>query len=402
MKRSEFIHKSLAFGAGMSLFSLIAQSCEQPEDGGLIPILDTEFSGKVLIIGAGAAGMGAAYFLERNGIEYEVLEASTTFGGRVKRASGFADFPIDLGAEWLHADPETLTELVADPTTAVDVDLIRYRPQEIEAWNGNKLNRHNWVRALYAEYKFKSITWYGFFEKYFIPHIGDKIRYKQAVAKIDYTGDQVAVTTEEGEVFEADRVLITIPIAVLQQETIEFVPALPAEKKTAIQNVYIGDGIKVFIEFTERFYPDLVLTNGLWSSGEAAEHLFYDAAFRKEAQSHVLGLFTVGEKATPYTNLNSEEEIMTKIMAELDEMFDGKASDTYVQHVIQNWSKEPYIGGSYALDYEGDREDIIDTILAPVNNQLYFAGEALNKVWQSTVNGACESGYAVVQEMVSI
>ena len=95
--------------------------------------------------------MSAAYFLERNNIDYEVLEASGNYGGRVKRAPDFADFPIDLGAEWLHADPIVLSEILDDSTIEDNIELITYNPQNISTWNNSNLSRHNWVRNFYTE-----------------------------------------------------------------------------------------------------------------------------------------------------------------------------------------------------------------------------------------------------------
>ena len=390
-------------GLGMSFLSMFLESCAQAENEAreLVPQISTDFTGKVLIIGAGAAGMSAAYFLERNNIEYELLEASSIYGGRVKRAADFADFPIDLGAEWLHADPIVLSELLDDPKIDANIELITYNPQEISVWNGKNMRRHNWMRNFYSEHKFKSTTWYGFFEKYMIPKIGDKILYNHAVEEIDYQNDKVQLKTSNGQTFEADKVLVTVPIAMLQKKAITFTPALPMQKTEAIQAVDIGEGIKVFIEFEEKFYPDMIVMGGLIGALSASELIYYDAAFRKDAEKHVLALFTVGEKAAPYALLENDEAIINKILGELDEMYEGKASQTYKQHIIQNWSKEPFIGGSYALGYENRGQNIRD-ILEPLNDKVYFAGEAIHDEWQSTVNGACESGYEVVKNLLGV
>lgn len=390
-------------GLGMPFLSMFLESCSQAENEAreLVPQISTDFTGKVLIVGAGAAGMSAAYFLERNNIEYEVLEASSTYGGRVKRAADFADFPIDLGAEWLHADPIVLAEILDDSSIDDNIELITYNPQSYSVWNGKKLTRHNWIRNFYSEHKFKSTTWFGFFEKYMIPKIGDKILYNHVVEEINYQNEKVQLKTANGQNFEADKVLITVPISVLQQELIEFSPALPSQKVEAINGVDMGEGIKVFIEFQEKFYPDIIFMGGLAGALSASELIYYDAAFRKDAEKHVLALFTVGEKAAPYALLENDEAIINKILGELDEMFEGKASETYKKHIIQNWSKEPYIRGSYAQDYENRSQNISD-ILEPVNAKVYFAGEAIHDDWQSTVNGACESGYEVVKNLLGL
>ena len=62
----------------------------------------------VIVVGAGAAGLTAAYHLKRAGAEVTILEAAPEWGGRVARMARFADFPIDLGAEWIHEDATIL------------------------------------------------------------------------------------------------------------------------------------------------------------------------------------------------------------------------------------------------------------------------------------------------------
>ena len=56
---------------------------------------------KVLILGAGVAGISAARTLHENGIEnFLVLEGQDYIGGRVKQAD-FAGLKIEEGANWI-------------------------------------------------------------------------------------------------------------------------------------------------------------------------------------------------------------------------------------------------------------------------------------------------------------
>ena len=62
------------------------------------------FKGKVIVIGAGASGLVAGHILKEHGIEFQILEASSQFGGRIRDAEpSFADFRVAVGAEWVHA-----------------------------------------------------------------------------------------------------------------------------------------------------------------------------------------------------------------------------------------------------------------------------------------------------------
>lgn len=57
---------------------------------------------KVLVIGAGIAGLSAAWHLRKAGIDASVLEARDRIGGRVWTSRDFADIPVEFGAELIH------------------------------------------------------------------------------------------------------------------------------------------------------------------------------------------------------------------------------------------------------------------------------------------------------------
>jgi monoamine oxidase len=399
MTRKEFIENSLVLGIGLPfLSSVLFQSCSK--DDSIFPTFQTNFSGKVIIVGAGAAGLAAGYLLKRYGVDFEILEAATVYGGRLKKSSNFADFPIDIGAEWIHTDPKILADIINNPDSNANLDIIVYNPQTIKSWKNGKLKSHNYISSFYSEWKFKNSTWFDFFEQFIVPEIADKIVLNKPITEINYQGDKVLLSTGNNETYEADKVLITTPIKTLQNEQIVFQPVLPTDKKEAINKIFMGDGIKIFIEFKEKFYPDMLAFGNIFQALDEEEKFVYDAAFRKDSNKHILGLFAINDKASAYTQLNSEQEIIAKFMAELDEIFDGKATANYVKHIIQNWSKEPYIQGAYSYSFDGNQKNIVATINEPLLNKVYFAGEALSIKNQAMVHGACESAYSMIATMM--
>ena len=399
MNRKEFLEKGMMLGMGLPLLSsMFLKSCT--EDDFVFPDFKTDFQGKVIIVGAGAAGLAAGYLLKRHGVDFEIIEAAPRFGGRLRRHDGFADFPIDLGAEWIHTDPSVLARIVNDPQADANVDVVVYNPQTIRTWNNGRLSSHNYIRNFYSEWKFKSNTWYGFFEQFILPHVADRLTVNTPIEEIDHSAERVALHSSDGRIFEADKVLITVPVKILQNRQITFIPALPAEKTQAFDKVFMGDGIKIFVEFKERFYPDILAFGNIFSALSNEEKFVYDAAFRKESSHNILGLFAINEEAAAYTRLGDEQEIISGFLAELDEIFEGKASEHYVKHVIQNWSAEPFINGAYSYSFDGNQRNIVSAIKEPVSGKLYFAGEALSLNHQAMVQGACESAYATVTAML--
>lgn len=83
---------------------------------------------KVLVLGAGIAGLSAAYHLKGAGIEATVLEARDRIGGRVWTDRDFADIPIEFGAELIHGRS-------AEVNTWEWVEKLRLR-----TWRWNKLD----------------------------------------------------------------------------------------------------------------------------------------------------------------------------------------------------------------------------------------------------------------------
>lgn len=399
MTREEFIEKSLLMGIGLPLLSsLLLPSCSTKSL--LFPKLGNHFKGKIVIVGAGAAGLSAGYLLKKYGIDFKILEASSVYGGRLKKTQDFTDFPIDLGAEWIHVEPKILKEITHKPKLDKQFETIDYNPQTIKTWKKRKLKSRNYIKTLYSEWKFKRSTWFDFFEQNIVPEISNEIILRKPVVKINYESDKVVLKTTDNEVFEADKVLITIPIKVLQSEQIVFQPKIPQAKKKAIDSVFMGDGIKIFIEFNEKFYPDILSFGNIFKALIEEEKFVYDAAFKKETNKNILGLFAINEKATPYTKLN-EEGIISLVLNELDEIFEGKATKNYKKHIIQNWSIEPYIQGAYSYAFEGNKASIIKSISQPLKDKLYFAGEALSYDNQAMVQGACDSAYRTIEQMMN-
>ncbi len=374
--------------------------CSNPE---VLP--DIEISSKdtyqVLIVGAGAAGLSAAAELEKEGIDYRVIEARKKYGGRLSANYELADFPIDLGAEWIHEDPSILAEISGDPNILDAVEVIPYDIQQMLFWNGERLEDHSDEIENPPEHKFKNTTWFDFYDNYVVPSVKDNIIYNRAVSEIDYTNDQVIIKTINGtdyaptEIYQADAVIVAVPITILQQNYIRFVPDLSAKKKTALNQIKMSAGLKIFMTFSEHFYPEVLILNEYDEDFPYDEKTFYDAAFGKESENHVMGVLLVGEPATPYLNLD-EKSVIELLLTELDEIFEGKASATYEDHIVQNWSSEPYILGTYTTDIDEKLDQTLRKVKQPIDDRIFFAGGALDSEEPGTVPGAYRSAVEAV------
>ncbi|MEM8762635.1 MAG: FAD-dependent oxidoreductase [Bacteroidota bacterium] len=388
MTRNEFIKICSLLGISLPYQSVLA-SCASDNTHS-----STDFEGTVLIVGAGAAGMTAGYFLNQQGIDFQILEASAAYGGRMKSTLDFADFPIPLGAEWLHVERGVFDEIVNDSNIQVNTKTTPYNPNTDTAlYEGQQVSMED--LGFTIDQKFISASWLDFFEEYVVPSIQNKISYNEIVESIDYSGESILVNTSSGE-FQADKVIVSIPVKLLQNRAISFTPQLPDEKLDAINKVTVWDGFKAFIEFSQKFYPTAI---GFDITPESAgQKLYYDAAYGQNSSQHVLGLFTVGSGTLPYRQL-SDDALIAYMLNELDALFDGQASSNYVKHISQNWNEEPFANGAYVYDQENWRR--VRTLGESVDNKLFFAGTAYTEGedW-SSVHTAARSAIRAVNELV--
>ena len=352
---------------------------------------------EVIVVGAGPAGMTAAHRLRQQGVDVQVLEALPTYGGRIKHDREFAEFPIPLGAEWVHVEAGVLDEIVADPAVDVATELRGYAEDDEAAFfDGETVEYGPNSLVFEGDLKFVGSSWLDFFETYVLPGIADRIAYDTPVAVVDTTGDLVRLTDTSGAIHEAEKVIVTVPLKILQRRDIEFRPPLGDDRLDAIDSATVWSGFKAFVEFDQAFYPTTVaFADSLTDEGQ---RLYYDAAYGQETEANILGLFSVGAQAERYQAM-SDDEFVTEVLAELDEVFDGAASASYVRHIVQNWNEEPFAGAAYLED---DAPGWISRALAePVGDTVFFAGDAYTSFddW-SSVHAAARSAAEAVDELL--
>src|ERR1700748_1003005 len=102
----------------------------------------------VAIIGAGAAGLGAAHALKDSGLSVVVLEARDRVGGRAHTIMAAPDIVFDLGCGWLHsADKNRFVDIAGQLNFEVDKTRPPWREQSFDT--GFPLaERQDFIRAL--------------------------------------------------------------------------------------------------------------------------------------------------------------------------------------------------------------------------------------------------------------
>lgn len=381
MERKDFIKLSTLFGIGLPFSSVFAKN-----------LVSDYKNQKIIIIGAGAAGLSCAYFLTQLGVDFELLEASSECGGRMKHTTTFTDFPIPLGAEWIHSRKDVFSQIVNEPGVSVEVETKAYGSDTRYAYISN--GKMSEERARDKDLKFVGSSWFDFFEKHITPKVKDKIALNTLVKFIDYSKDEIIVKTNDRN-YTGNKVVVTVPVKVLQDNDIQFSPKLPLKQREAINNIKVWEGFKAFFEFKEKFYH--TATEYKIRPKESGQKLYYDAAYGQRSDKNILGLFTVGVCAKEFYDL-TDEAVKEKILQELDDLYDGKASKNYVKHITQNWGKEPFIKAAYVHDFEDWK--LVEKLGKQIQNKVYFAGGAYTdgEDWEN-VHTAALSAKKVAEKM---
>ena len=215
------------------------------------------------------------------------------------------------------------------------------------------------------------------------------------VKQIDYSGARVDVLTNRGS-FQAGRVLVTVPLGVLQAGRIAFHPRLPRGKREAIRKTRMGVFNKIFLKFDSVFWDqDYELIGYMGSEDEAWPEI---VNFHKIAGLPLLLAFSAG-KAGERNELRGDVELVACLMDCLRKMY-GQGVPEPTGHLVTRWNQDPFSLGSYSYVPVGSKQSLRRQIGAPVENRVFFAGEATSQFFPSTVHGAFLSGVRAAYEIM--
>lgn len=208
----------------------------------------------------------------------------------------------------------------------------------------------------------------------------------------DDQGNKVTVCTSNGGEFSGEAVLVTVPLGCLKAGAIKFSPPLPQWKELSIQRLGFGVLNKVFLEFSEVFWDDSVDYFGATAEKTNMRgqcFMFWNV--KKTVGAPVLVALVVGKAAMDGQYMNSSDHVNNALTV-LRELFGVDAVSDPVASVVTDWGKDPFSFGAYSYVAMGSSGDDYDLLGRPVENCVFFAGEATCKEHPDTVGGAMISG----------
>jgi monoamine oxidase len=233
--------------------------------------------------------------------------------------------------------------------------------------------------------------------------VASKIFTEAKVTKIDHRSIPVKVTYKNSQgnfvTVRAKKVLVTVPLGVLQQGSINFVPSLPFKKRKAINKIGMGLMNKVILLWSgpsDVFWP----TSTEWFADLTNRNTnmeFFNPYMYNGGKPLLVG-FVSGREAKDLEDQFGNDEAAYKsemkniALVALRNMFGSGNVPEPDDVIVTKWGKDPYSYGSYSYNKLGVYRTSRSTLSATVNNRLFFGGEATHPKYFATVHGALLSG----------
>ncbi|XP_020235794.1 lysine-specific histone demethylase 1 homolog 3 isoform X2 [Cajanus cajan] len=214
--------------------------------------------------------------------------------------------------------------------------------------------------------------------------------------------NKVKVSTSNGNEFFGDAVLVTVPLGCLKAETVQFSPPLPQWKCSSVQRLGYGVLNKVVLEFPSVFWDDAMDYFGTTAEERSSRgHCFMFWNIRKTVGAPVLIALVVGKTAIDSQNLSSSDHVNHALKV-LRKLFGEDSVPDPVGYVVTDWGRDPFSYGAYSYVAVGASGEDYDILGRPVDNCLFFAGEATCKEHPDTVGGAMMSGLREAVRIIDI
>jgi monoamine oxidase len=400
----------------------------------------------VAIIGAGAAGLGAAHGLANSGLSTIILEARNRVGGRGHTIMASPEVTFDLGCGWLHsADRNSFVGIAEQLNFAVNKALPPWRerafgkafpqaerddfihaldafydradqaarsgrdsPANLYLEPGNRWNPMIDAISTYVNgceldqvsildmdaYEDTGVNWrvrrgYGALMAAYGASL--PLALNCTVTLIDHSRKRLRIETSMGTL-TANQVIVTVPTNLVSDEALRFFPALPA-KVSAAAGLPLGLADKVMLALDE---PEALPSEGnLRGATMRTEMGTYH--MRPFGQPCIEGFF--GGRFARALEDAGDGAIAAHSIDEIAGFLGNDFRRKLRPLKESRWAHDPFARGSYSHALPGHAADRA-VLAAPVNGRLFFAGEATSPNFFSTAHGARDSGERAAREVM--
>jgi monoamine oxidase len=237
-----------------------------------------------------------------------------------------------------------------------------------------------------------------------------QMRLQTIVREVKWTRGKVEVSGESfGQPFSvsAPRAIVTLPLGILQlapgaPDAVRFTPPLEA-KRQALQGIGFGPVIKLVLKFHSAFWT--ALDDGLYREGgffHATGCEFPTFWTSLSMRAPVLVAWAGGPRAARLSAQHDFGGLVRVALESLDTLFDHRCDVKSLLEAayLHDWAQDPFAHGAYSYVAVGGataREDLGK----PLDETLFFAGEATDTDEFATVTGALLSGERAAGEVLA-
>lgn len=412
----------------------------------------------VIVVGAGMAGLAAAQALQERGLSVVVLEASDRVGGRTETRT-VGGLAFDAGAAWIHAtDENPLTPRVralglsmrpnAAPSLAYGgaesperegakireafealearVDALATRGVDVPV---ARVADGSTPHARIAENILGPLTMGVPLEQVSSLDLGGQpsenhgahtqatpdlfvgeglatltqsfqhgvpIRLDSPVSRIQ-VGDLGARVEAGGRTYHAKKVILATSTGALGSGQIQFQPPLPEWKTKALEAVPMVTYEKIALAFDRDVFSGKGVEPGAFVY-ELHDPTAIDVVVRPTDKNLVVGL--VGGKLADDLKARGVEAAAEVVLQKLERIYGPEVRAHYVQAEMTDWRSDPWAGGSFTAAKPGMAR-ARERLRAPVDDVLFFAGDALSMRWGGMLPGAYLTGTQAAEEAAS-
>ncbi len=402
---------------------------------------DTE----IVIIGGGAAGIAAARRIADARLDCLLVEARSRLGGRAWTIN--SEFPIDLGCGWLHsADRNPWREAAEVQGRSIDKTpppwmrrsapigfplseqdaFLRARRQFHEQLGSLPEDKPDVAAATFLEPRgrwnalINALSTYGSGAELDRVSARDLDRYGDSgvnwrvvegygtviaahgrglpvmlgcpVRLIDRRGKRLRMETPNGAI-AADAAIVTVPTPVLAEETIAFTPALP-EKTEAALGLPLGLADKLFLSLSDA--EEFDKESRLFGHSDRSRTGVYH--FRPFGRPQIEAYF--GGRLAAELEAAGDDAFVDFAVNELVSLLGSNFARRVRLLKLHRWGIDPFSRGSYSYALPGQAE-CRAALAAPVDDRLFFAGEACSRSDYSTAHGAYLTGVAAAEQVIA-
>ncbi|MEL7118322.1 MAG: NAD(P)/FAD-dependent oxidoreductase [Bacteroidota bacterium] len=334
---------------------------------------------EILIIGGGLTGLTLAYYLQQQGIDYQLVEARDRLGGRIFTRQLDNNGHIDMGAAWLWPQNKAVIELLKtlglkifeqhmgstafyEPMSSSPPMLVNLPPNDVPSYRivGGTSSLINQLAESLDE---------------------ERIHLLQAVNKIENRAENLLVSTEN-TTFQARKVVSTLPPA-LFFKLIEVNEPMPEEliEVAATTQTWMGESIKIGLSYASPFWLEKNLSGTVFSNAGPIPEMYDHSNYEQNAFA-LMGFLNGSFHAV------SKEKRLALILNQLSKYYGERVKD-YLSYEERVWRVEKFTFTDYptsVLPHQNNGHEVYKK--AYLDGKLFFGGTETSAAYSGYMEGA--------------